>query len=325
MKLSIIVPVYNVEKYIGECIESLCKQSIDDFEIIVVNDGSQDRSIDIVKSFKDKRINIINKENGGLSSARNTGLSIAKGEYIAFVDSDDFIDNKDAYKDMYNIAKINNSEIIVGNCKWYFSKDKYYSLEWKLDEFIRKNEKMEAEQYFLACMRTKRTYAPVCFNIYKRTFLLDNKLFFKEGVYHEDEEFTPRVLLKANSVSIYDKDFYVYRQREGSITNSILNPKRGYDLLEIYLSLENIFPEIKSKELKLEFKKYLIYLAIEQIYKYKFKDVSSELKRSIMNNSISKGQKVRALLININIKYFFIFENIFRKLKKNQCKGVDYA
>ena len=91
MKLSIIVPVYNVEKYINECIKSLLELTIDNFEIIVVDDGSKDKSISIVKSFNDNRIKIIYKKNGGLSSARNAGLKEAIGEYVAFVDSDDYI------------------------------------------------------------------------------------------------------------------------------------------------------------------------------------------------------------------------------------------
>lgn len=115
MKLSIIVPVYNVEKYIKECIDSLLKVPLDDMEIIVVNDGTKDKSIELLSCYTDERIKIIHRVNGGLSSARNTGLDEAKGEYILFIDSDDFIINQDSIINMINIAEKNKCDVIIGN------------------------------------------------------------------------------------------------------------------------------------------------------------------------------------------------------------------
>ena len=113
--LSVVVPVYNVEEYIYECIESILNQDIDGVEIIVINDGSTDNSLKIVKSFNDERIRIIDKENGGLSSARNVGLKEAVGEYVIFIDSDDYLKDKSVLAEMYNLAKKNNSDIVAGN------------------------------------------------------------------------------------------------------------------------------------------------------------------------------------------------------------------
>ena len=116
--ISIIVPVYNVESYLERCIESILNQSFKEFELILVNDGSTDSCKDICNEYKtkDKRIKVIHKENGGLSSARNAGLDIARGKYIGFVDSDDFI-NKDMYKTLFNTIQDNNSDMII--CDYY--------------------------------------------------------------------------------------------------------------------------------------------------------------------------------------------------------------
>ena len=105
IKLSVIVPVYNVENYVSECIESIVSQTLKEIEIIVINDGCTDNSIENIKKIKDKRIMIVDKENGGLSSARNRGIKEAKGEYIIFIDSDDFLKYDNALEDIYNIAE----------------------------------------------------------------------------------------------------------------------------------------------------------------------------------------------------------------------------
>lgn len=313
-KISFIVPVYNVQKYIKQCVESLCNQTIKDIEIIIVDDGSEDDSIKIIKQFNDKRILIISQENRGLSAARNAGLEIANGEYIAFIDSDDFIGDNKAYEEMYNIAINEKSEIVAGNAIWYYSEEKKYTM--LRDKTLFFKSPMDSEQFFISCMKSNMVYAPVWLNLYKRSILVNNNIWFKEGVYHEDEEFTPRVLLKANKVSIYNKTFYIYRQRGGSITNSNLSFKKGMDFLEICLQLENILSDIRNDELKFLFKKYLAGMSIEQIYKYKFKEIPLEIKGVIKRNSVTKGLKVRSKLINISPQLFLFIEYIYRNIKK---------
>ncbi|MBI6042301.1 glycosyltransferase [Clostridium perfringens] len=310
MKLSIIVPVYNVEKYINECIKSLLELTIDNFEIIVVDDGSKDKSISIVKSFNDNRIKIIYKKNGGLSSARNAGLKEAIGEYVAFVDSDDYIGIKDSYRKMYLLAKKNKSDIVSGNAAWYYPNGKFFEMNKEKDIFNK--SVMTSEEFFISCMKSKIIYAPVCFNIYKREFLENNNFRFKEGIYHEDEEFTPRVLLKANNVSIYNECFYVYRQRENSIMHLSNGTKKAEDFLEICLSLDQYINQISNSELKFLFKNYLTSIAIQKIYEYKVETLSKEIKIWIKNNSVTKRSKIRSLIIKQNIKLFFFIEKLYR-------------
>lgn len=125
IKLSIVVPVYNVEKYIERCLKSLCELNIEN-EIIVVNDGSIDSSVQIVEKFKEKYINeniiIVNQENKGLSGARNTGIRKANGEYISFIDSDDFVDTE-KYKEIINKTIENNLDVGLGNGIYYYEKN----------------------------------------------------------------------------------------------------------------------------------------------------------------------------------------------------------
>ena len=118
--LSVIVPVYNVEDYIIQCIDSILNQTLKNMEIIIVNDGSTDNSMNYIRDYKDERIRIINKKNGGLSSARNLGMNAAKGKYIAFVDSDDFLSEKNAYQEMVNILEKNKAELITGKALYFY-------------------------------------------------------------------------------------------------------------------------------------------------------------------------------------------------------------
>lgn len=309
-KLSLVVPVYNVEDYIEECIQSLLQQTLDDFEIIVVNDGSTDESIKRISKINSPKLKIIHRENGGLSAARNTGLEHATGEYIAFVDSDDYIIYPEAYEEMYKIAKSTQSDVIYGNALKYFSKDRFYPLnsEFKGNQ----QDVLSSDEFLIKVLKEKETFAPVWLYLYKRDLLMDNKLIFKEGIYHEDEQFTPRALIKAKQIGIYRKVFYLYRQRQGSIVNSNLNVQMGYDVLETCKGLEPQLKLISNKRLRKLYLNYLAALIIEQIYKYKMNDVRFEYRRFILTNSCEIGSKLRAILININIKVYLRLEEKFR-------------
>ncbi len=316
MLLSIIVPVYNVEEYIKECIDSILRQSIQDFEIIVVDDGSKDNSIDIVKKIGDKRIKILTKENGGLSSARNFGLKVATGKYVVFIDSDDFIILDNCYEEMINIIEKNKSNLVHGDAIKYYSKENncIFNKISEIESF--KSNNMKSEDFFLACIKEKIVYAPVWLNLYNREFLIKNDLYFKEGIYHEDEDFTPRVLLAAKNISIYKKAFYAYRQREGSIMSKENDPIKGRDLIDIAEGLSIYIEKITRKELKDSFGIYISSMIIGQVYKYRFKQVSPNLLKIIRKNSKSSGLKVRAIIMNINISLYFVIENMYRRLRR---------
>ncbi|EOU2099613.1 glycosyltransferase, partial [Clostridium perfringens] len=216
MKISVIVPVYNVEEYISKCIDSILNQTINEqFEIIVVNDGSTDNSMNILNIYKDK-IKIVNKSNGGLSSARNAGLEIAKGEYIIFVDSDDWLE-EDFLESLYNFIKKDDLDVVFSGYKVYRENGNITKVKCVYSEDIILNKDKAIEK-----LLSKRTFrAEVWDDIYNREFLMKNKLFFTEGIINEDEDFTLRVLINSKKVGYLNYNGYIYRQRDGSITKTI--------------------------------------------------------------------------------------------------------
>lgn len=313
--LSIVVPVYNVENYIKQCIQSLVLQTLNNIEIIVVNDETEDKSIEIVKQFNDSRIKIINKKNGGLSSARNAGIKVATGKYIAFVDSDDFIDFISAYEEIIDIAEEFNSDIVVGNACKYYESEKKIPMDTQKDivKKIFEVNVISGEKYLIESVNNKRIFAPVWLNIYRTELILQNNLYFKEGILHEDELFSPQIFLKANKVTFYNKDFYNYRQREGSIMYSLQNKyKRVKDTFNICFELSKIVNTVSNSEAKIALSNYIAYLALSISYKYKIK-LSKEEKNMIVNNSNRKDLKFKASLLNVNESLFYSYEFIIRK------------
>lgn len=227
MKLSIIVPVYNVADYLAKCLDSLLAQDLpqNEYEIIVVNDGSTDNSVDIAQQYADKYANVtlINQENQGLSGARNTGIKHAKGDYIQFVDSDDYleenvlgrlikqVENDDLDVLRFNYENVNdNGDIINPN------KDPKHFVDFS-------NEVVDGLTFL------NQRLGPACYAvqfIIKKNLLIDNNIIFKSGIYFEDTEWTPRLLLKAKRVASTSIVVYYYLVREGSITKAVNKDKQ---------------------------------------------------------------------------------------------------
>lgn len=303
-KISVIVPVYNVQEYIEQCIESILSQSMTDMEIIVIDDGSLDESINKVKKFNDKRIKIICKNNGGLSSARNVGIENASGEFIVFVDSDDYIVYEKAIEEMYQIAKEDNSDIVVGNAVKYFNENKQSI--FTRDKELFKRGCMNSS-YFLIQFRMKYSmHSAVWLNMYKTNLIRDNNILFKEGFMHEDEDFTPRVFLKSKKVSIYPREFYMYRAREGSIINT-KNSKKGYDLIKICIGLQGVFNNIENLELKKVMAQDAVILLMKASYENKIYKLPKGAKFFVLKNTYDKKLKLHSLLYSINTNLYYKF------------------
>lgn len=323
--ISVIVPVYNVESYLEECIKSILMQSYTNLEIILVDDESIDNSGNIcdLYSNRDNRIKVIHKKNGGLSSARNAGLKIATGKYISFIDSDDFLLDENAYSEMVDIIEKENSDLVFGDALRYYSANKKTSLNNLKEREVFKNT-LDSEELLLICLDNDIIFTPVWLNLYKKELLDKNKIYFREGIYHEDEDFTPRVLLQASRISIYKKEFYGYRQRENSIMTSGDNPKKGKDLIETAENLVPYLEKIKNKELKQKFGEYISSLIIFQAFKYKFSDISKNQIAIINKYCYSKEMKIRAKLMNINLNLFYYIERKFRDIeaKYGKMRGI---
>lgn len=229
MKVSIIVPVYNVEDYVLECLNSIKNLSID-YEIIVVNDGSKDNSLANVNEFASSykgELKIINKENGGLSSARNAGIEHAKGDYLFFLDSDDYV-NKQLFEKFVNDAVSDNVDIGFADYA-YLRKGK---IAPNTEAAYRKKIATINNNVISGLTYGDRFFDAVhnffnveaCFLLVKKSLLFDNSIEFKRGIYHEDTLFTITCLVCAKSARYYDYPFYIYRMREDSIMHTP-NPK----------------------------------------------------------------------------------------------------
>lgn len=247
-KVSIIVPVYNVEPYLDKCLKSLVNQTLNDKEIIVVNDGTTDNCQKIIDKYTKKYpyIKSYIKENGGLSSARNYGIKLASGQYLAFVDSDDYVE-KDMYKEMYELAMENDYDMVVCDLNYvYPSKIIRASSNVKTStEDIQKN--------------MLNIYPAVWNKIYKRSLV--SNIYFKEGIWFEDVEYLYRVLPKIKNIGVIHKPFYQYLQREGSITK-----KRDLRIYNYIDNMNGLITYYKENNLYEKYYKELEYVYVRYIY-----------------------------------------------------------
>lgn len=211
---SIIIPVYNVEEYLSECVESILVQNFSDYEIILVDDGSKDQSGAICdKYMENNKVRVIHKKNGGLSSARNVGLKVAKGQYIIFIDSDDFLDDSSFLNKVYKLTRESTDLDIVlyGHYKYYASKNKKEKIYYSVDERI-----IYAD---IAEMCHKNLFRLSAWGkIVKHSLLSENNIEFRNGVISEDMEWCTQLILYANQCALLNEYPLAYRQREGSIT-----------------------------------------------------------------------------------------------------------
>lgn len=209
-KVTVIVPVYNVEKYLKQCLESLVNQTIDSLQIIVVNDGSKDNSQAIINEYMAKypgKVYGYEKENGGLGEARNYGMQFADGEYISFVDSDDWVDEK-MFEQMYNYAINNNCQIVVGDM--YCINDGW-TLGTVAKEYRGNNPYPTIQDFVLSCLDP----AHACGKLYYYQLLEIQKF---PQIWYEDMATIPVIMSYAETIGYLQIPFYYYRQREGSIT-----------------------------------------------------------------------------------------------------------
>ena len=223
--------MYKVEAFIEKCLLSSLHQDIpySEYEIICVNDGSPDKSADIAKEIAKKHdnINVIDQDNGGLSAARNTGLKSASGDYVWFVDSDDWI-KENCLKRIVDTCEVLNLDML-----------QICAANMKGDEPVRRFYRKDDGNVIKGRDVLRRGIAFCApFSIYKRKFLIENHLFFYEGIFHEDNEFSPRVFFKAERVSsINDVVYFVY-QNPNSITRSF-NPKKAFDSIKVVKNLHD--------------------------------------------------------------------------------------
>ncbi len=255
-KVSVIVPVYNTEKYLRKCIDSLLNQTLKDLEIIIVNDSSPDNSQEIIDEYVAKfpgKIKSIIKENGGQGSARNLGLEASSGEYIGYVDSDDFVDIH-MYEDMLNQAIKDNSDIVEVGFFEYSDSDKVLSTKCFKTENITTNLKDDKKLLF--------DNTVVWNKLYRASLLKDNNIKFREKKWYEDFDFVIKTICYAKKVSIMPKSYYYYLLRQGSTMNNS-NAERNLEILE---AMDEILKFFKDRNIYSDYIEELEFLAVFHIY-----------------------------------------------------------
>lgn len=241
MKFSIIIPVYNVEQYLRDCLNSVVLQSHCDYEVICVNDGSTDGSLAILEEFQKKynQITVITQQNKGLSGARNAGIRTAKGDYLFFLDSDDWIETT-ALEVL--VRQLSGEDMVCFNGRRFFENGETEEPDTGISE-----SNLSGWEYYNKYALVPRKFHFVCtvLRLYRREYILKNNLFFEEGIYHEDNLFTPLACYYAQVVKVIPDCLYIYRIREGSIMQTG-NMKRLYDKITVANKLSDFFIPIQS-------------------------------------------------------------------------------
>lgn len=303
MKLSIILPTFKVEKYIARCINSCLNQNIphDEYEIIVVNDGSPDRSRDIATEFamQHNNIRIIDRENGGLSAARNTGLKVAKGEYVWFLDPDDWIDNNCLFQLLDRLDRDNLDALWIS---WRRIDESGTQLEQFKD--VRRSDSEEI-MTGIEFMQNVLLFCTFAWSFIFRKDAIQNT-FFKEGITFEDIEFIPRTLINIKRIAYANRIVHNYFWRQDSITN-IYNSKKIADLSEAILTnlqLSRQYPEVSYiKEVVGSLVLSTIRMVSDDRYINEQKQFLSFLRKNDINKIVYKGigiRKIMSIIFNIS-------------------------
>ena len=316
IKVSIIVPIYNVEKYLKRCIDSLINQTLKNIEIILVNDGSQDHSGEIANEYqKYKNVKIIHKKNGGLSSARNAGIKIATGEYIGFVDSDDYVE-LDMFEYLYNNAKKNNSDIAACGYTVFFSNGQVNKITKNIG-----NKLYSPKEAMNIHLFTGYIDNIVCNKIFKRS-LFDN-LKFEDKKLYEDILIMPKLFNLCKTITLHTDSKYNYCKRNDSIAGSQFS-KNTLALIDACDENVNyclsIYPELK--DIKIAKIQWYVVVANKMIlsnYKDKLfiKNIKLTIKHNVKNiikcEFLSKTRQVQLLLFG----YSYLLYTLLYRLYQN--------
>ena len=313
MKVSVIVPVYNVEKYLKKCLDSIINQTYKDLEIIIVNDGSNDNSHKIINKYlkKDKRIKYFYKENGGLSSARNYGIEKSTGDFIAFIDSDDYI-NLNMIELMVNKMVLENSDVCICDI-----------IDESEDGTI--NSILKGVNFNDITIENVLLSLPsACNKIFKKDIL---NIEFPKDKYYEDLGTIQIILSNCSSISYLNKPLYHYIQRSGSIMHQ---KKYNKKLEDIFYILERLYTNnsLKAKyeeELEFMYIKYLLHDASLRFLSFDCKEAKDSLNKIVAiikekfpkwrkNKYINLFSKKELLLTNIIYKKYYILYKLYRKV-----------
>lgn len=306
---SIIIPVYNVQEYLERCLASVINQSFKNIEIILVNDGSTDGSLNICNYFtKYNFVKLITKENGGLSSARNCGLDNSHGEYIIFLDSDDYI-SPESLEELYQVIINNNADIYAIKARKIYDTGETMELHpnlpvrvYSTSEYL---ENLGKKIEYLAC-------SP--YMVYKHEFIVSNSFRFYNGILHEDELWTPAILLKSERICWTNVLVYYHFMRKGSITQSNNYKKRGTSLIVVLKELLRIESFISNPHAS-RLREQWAFLFLETVvFLEASQEVTKKFSRTIaLKFATSKKTKIKSLIYMLSPKLYVRVRNVVKR------------
>lgn len=316
-KVSVIVPVYNVEDYLEECVNSLLRQTLTDIEILLIDDGSTDSSGDICDGFKDKyrNVSVIHKDNEGQGKARNIGLLEVGGKYLYYMDSDDLLE-ADALKFLYDEAEQKKLDVIMFSAECFSDDNEidYDPLNYKRTAFL--NEVRTGKDMFANLYSVHEYYCSIPMRFYKREYLIENKFVFPEHIIHEDEIFGFLSLILANRVECVPFQFYKRRFRQGSTMTS----KKAYDSAVGYLytwkALKCAFKDMDVNEEKIYSKFANDFFALARNLYYTSFDNKEKNRFVTIRNELINLHKKEHIDISKGEKFFLVNPFLYKQYKK---------
>lgn len=282
VRLSVIIPMYNVEKYIDKALDSIFRQDCPGIEVILVNDGSTDDTLkkckEIISNRGQNNVTVVTQKNNGASAARNLGIKLAKGRYLTFVDADDWWEGNEISTCLDQLEQSGKDLLIHIPFKWNMDKQKKIDMGSTVDwQSIKSYSYIETLDFL---EKNNLLLMSACNKIIKRSFLLENQLYFLEGTIAEDIEWGIRVYSCSTTIEIYEKKFYSYLLRKGSVTSSITEEKTK-QFFDIFIQSTNQVMDLRD-EIKVILLRYLsfhYFILVGQVHVFKDKKYINQLKK----------------------------------------------
>lgn len=323
--ISVIIPVYNVEKYLYECVDSVINQTYKNLEIILVDDGSTDSSGKICDEYldKDERITVVHQKNGGLSQARNRGLEESNGKYIYFLDSDDYI-AENTFEILFGIAEKDSSDIVFFDAKSFADTNDFVVKQ----NYIRNNIYQTDTGYntFSAMTENGEYHSAVPLLFFRKSFLYDSKITFVPDILYEDMVFTYQVFCVASAVSQCNEAFYYRRYRKNSITLSTKSKKNFTSFITVYRSNTEFTKKLTLKNIsaaysylsRCAFNVFNIYEKLNAKDKKNCKKELAEFKKNVLDNNAFGNTSLKMRCFG---KAFWFVYKIYEKTAGKLLKG----
>lgn len=322
-QFSIIVPVYNVEAYLEKCVASLLNQEQmqDRIEILLIDDGSKDQSGELCDRLAEKfpQVKVYHKENGGLSSARNLGIEKASGEYILFIDSDDYIEKNSCLILSEALRRNGQADAVIFDG----AEDDGIHKKSMRRIPIERERCADGRTHLLEHYKTRNMNVEACLYAYRREFLLENGLRFREGILHEDVEFTPRAVLKCRKIVEIPDCLYYYMVRENSISTQKNRKKNIHDLFQTLAELE-VLAEQQDRELCRWMKNgilnsYLNMVQDARMYKREYRKMLD--KKFLLGKAATNWNRFRVVICLINVRLYCWMNDCHKKIRGAKCRG----